>query len=88
MAFLESVGVTQYREFEAWFNSYDIPEDDPPNPSMWPSDIPAPPDELPGQWDKAALYRDSDEPIQRLAAELYLFLLATARATREEQEAM
>ena len=85
VVFLESVGVIQYRVFEAWFNSYEFPEDDPPDLTRWPSDIPAPPDELPGEWEKATPYRDSDEPIQRLAAELYLFLLATARATREEQ---
>lgn len=85
VAFLESLGVTQYRAFEAWFNSYELPDDDPPDLSVWPSDIPAPPDERPGEWDKTASYRGSDEPIHRLAAELYLFLLATARATREEQ---
>jgi len=85
VAFLEGLGVTQYRVFEAWFNSYDIPEDDPPDLTCWPSDIPAPPDERPGEWEKAVLHRHSAEPIPRLAAELYLFLLATARATREEQ---
>lgn len=88
VAFLEGLGVTQYRVFEAWFNSYDLPDDDPPDLTRWPSDTPAPPDELPGEWKKAALYRDSGEPIPRMAAELYLFLLATARATREQQAAM
>lgn len=86
-AFLESLGVAQYEVFEAWFNSYDIPEDDPPDLTRWPSDIPAPPNESPGEWEKVAPYRDSDEPVQRLAAEVYLFLLATARAAREERAA-
>lgn len=39
VAFLEGLGVTQYRVFEAWFNSYDLPEDDPPDLTHWPSDI-------------------------------------------------
>lgn len=51
VAFLEGLGVTQYRMFEVWFNSYDIPDDDPPDLTRWPSDIPAPPDELPGEWE-------------------------------------
>lgn len=86
-AFLESLGVAQYEVFEMWFDSYDLPEDEPPDLTRWPSDIPAPPDESPGEWEKVARYRGSDEPVQRLAAEVYLFLLATARAAREERSA-
>ncbi|MDQ3398449.1 MAG: hypothetical protein M3511_11915 [Deinococcota bacterium] len=85
IAFLESLGVTQYREFKVWFKSHELPEDNPPELSMWPSDIPTPPDELPGEWDKATPYMESEDVIEQLAAQLYCFLLATARATREEQ---
>ena len=85
VAFLESLGVRQYREFEAWFKSYELPEDDPPDLSMWPSDIPTPPDELPGEWNKAAPFMASEDVVRRLAAQIFCFLLAMARATREEQ---
>ena len=85
VTFLESLGVRQYRAFEAWFNSYELPEEGVTDLSRWPSNVPTPPDELPGEWEKVTPYRGSDEPAERLAAELYLFLLATARATREER---
>jgi hypothetical protein len=68
--------------FEAWFFSYEWPEDDPPDLSMWPHMIPLPPDEPPGDWERVAPYRNSEHVIERMAAQLYLFLLASARAVR------
>lgn len=88
VAFLESLGVTQYRAFEAWFRSYELPEDDPPDLTRWPSDIPMPPDEPPGDWQRVAPYMTSENVIEQLATQLYLFMLATARAVREEQVAL
>lgn len=85
VAFLKALSVRQYRGFKAWFKSYELPEDDLPDLSMWPSDIPMPPDELLGEWDKAVPYMKSEDVIEQLSAQLYCFLLATARATREEQ---
>lgn len=85
VAFLESLGVTQYPAFWSWFNSWSLPEDDPPDLTRWPSGIPEPPDELPGEWNMAAPYRHSSEPVEQLAAQLYLFMLAAARAVREER---
>ena len=55
--------------------------------SMWPSDVPAPPDEPLGEWDLAAPYMASEDVIERLAAQVFCFLLATARAVREERAA-
>jgi hypothetical protein len=52
VAFLERLGVTQYRAFEAWFKSYELPRDDPPDLTSWPEMIPMPPDEPP--WRLAA----------------------------------
>lgn len=45
IAFLERLGVTQYRAFEAWFKSYELPRDDPPDLASWPEMILMPPDE-------------------------------------------
>lgn len=86
-AFLESLGITQFAELAKWFKSYEPPDLDADRPdlSMWPSDIPTPPDELPGQWTLAEAFVDSDELIERLAAQVFCFLLATARATRDER---
>lgn len=82
-AFLERLGVTQYRVFEAWFQSYELPEDDPPDLTSWPELIPMPPEEPPGDWERIAPYMTSENVIEKLAAQLYLFMLAAARAVRE-----
>lgn len=83
VAFLERLGVTQYRAFEAWFKSYELPEDDPPNLKSWPEMIPTPPDEPSGDWQRVMPYMTSRNVIEQLAAQLYLFMLASARAQRE-----
>ena len=87
--FLLSINVTQFDGFSLWFKSYELPDPDATRPdlSMWPCDVPEPPDELPGEWDTGLPYSTSDDLIERLAAQVYLFILAsarTARAIREE----
>jgi hypothetical protein len=71
VAFLEGLGVTQYRAFEAWFKSYKLPEDDPPDLTSWPEMIPTPPDEPPGDWRRVAPYTTSENVVKQLAAQLY-----------------
>lgn len=85
VAFLKRLGVTQYRAFEGWFKSYELPRDDPPDLTSWPNMIPMPPDEQPGDWQRVMPYTASENIIEQLAAQLYLFMLASARAQREYQ---
>lgn len=60
-AFLERLGVTQYRDFETWFGTYEVPEDNPPDLSVWPHTIPTPPDEPPGDWEYGCTLYDLRE---------------------------
>lgn len=85
IVFLQRLGVTQYRAFEAWFKPYELPEDDPPDLTSWPDMIPMPPDEPQEDWERVAPYMTSENVIEQLAAQLYLFMLASARAVREER---
>lgn len=84
-AFLESIGVLNFAAFATWFGNYEIPDLDADRPdlSMWPSDVPKPPVEVPGEWDRVLPYTASDVLIQRLTAEIYIFILAAARTARE-----
>lgn len=82
--FLRSIDVTQFDAFSVWFKSYELPDLDADRPdlSMWPSDVLTPPDELTGEWDRALPYMVSEDLIERLAAQVYLFILAAARTAR------
>lgn len=83
VAFLESLGVIEYRTFETWFNSWELAEDDLPDLTNWPGMIPMPPDEPAGDWQRVAPYMASENVIEQLAAQLYVFMLGAARAVRE-----
>jgi hypothetical protein len=84
-AFLEDIGITAFDEFAAWFKSYELPDLDRPDLAVWPSDIPTPPAEVDGAWEITKPFQSCDDAVQRLAAQSYLFLLATARAVREDK---
>lgn len=73
VAFLESLGVAEYRTFETWFNSWELAEDDPPDLTNWPEMIPMPPDEPAGDWQRVAPYMASEDVIEQLAAQLYVY---------------
>lgn len=83
--FLRSINISSFDAFSAWFKSYEVPDFDDARPdlSMWPSDVPNPPDEQPGEWSTVLLYANSEDVIERLAAKVYLFVLAAARTARE-----
>lgn len=83
-AFLDRLGVTQHRIFEAWFSSYSVPEPETPDLNRWPSTIPAPPDEPLDDWERVVPYMDSLDAIEQLASFVYLMMLGAARAVREE----
>ncbi len=82
-AFLKDIGITAYDELAAWFKSYELPDLDRPDLAVWPGDIPTPPAEVDGESDMTKPFQSCDDAVQRLAAQSYLFLLATARAVRE-----
>jgi hypothetical protein len=83
-AFLKEIGVTAFDEFAAWFKSYKLPDLDRPDLAIWPSDIPTPPAEVDGAWQITQPFRNCDDAVPRIAAQIHLFLLATARAVRED----
>jgi hypothetical protein len=83
-AFLKDIGITAFDELAAWFKSYKLPDLDRPDLAVWPSDIPTPPAEVDGAWEITKPFQNCDDAVQRLAAQSYLFLLATARAVRED----
>ncbi len=83
-AFLNDIGITAFDELAAWFKSYKLPDLDRPDLAVWPSDIPTPPAEVDGESDMTKPFQNCDDAVQRLAAQSYLFLLATARAVRED----
>ena len=86
--FLQTIGVTQYDAFSAWFESYELPDPDAERPdlSMWPSDVPTPPEELPGEWARALPFVASDDLVERLAAQAFLCIVASARTARESRQ--
>ncbi len=84
-AFLKDIGITAFDELAAWFKSYELPDLDRPDLAVWPSDIPTPPAEVDGESDMTKPFQNCDDAVQRLAAQSYLFLLATARAVREDK---
>jgi hypothetical protein len=84
-AFLKDIGITAFDEFAAWFKSYKLPDLDRPDLAVWPSDIPTPPAEVSGAWDMTLPFQSCDDAVPRIAAQVYLFLLATARAVREDK---
>jgi hypothetical protein len=84
-AFLKDIGITAFDEFAAWFKSYKLPDPERPDLAVWPSDIPPPPAEVDGESDMTKPFQNCDDAVQRLAAQSYLFLLATARAVRENK---
>ncbi len=83
-AFLKDIGVTAFDELAAWFKSYELPDLDRPDLAIWPSDIPTPPAEVSGSWEMTKPFQSCDDAVPRIAAQIYLFLLATARAVRED----
>ncbi len=84
-AFLKDIGVTAFDEFAAWFESYELPDLDRPDLAVWPGDIPTPPAEVSGSYEITKPFQSCDDAVMRLAAQSYLFLLATARAVREDK---
>ena len=69
IAFLERLGVTQYRAFEAWFKLYELPVDYPPNLMSWPEVIPIPSDEPSGDCKRVELCTTSESVIEQLVAQ-------------------
>jgi len=86
--FLQSINATQFAVFAEWFKSYELPDVDAAQQklSTWPSDVPKPPDELPGEWDRTLPYMASQDAIEQLSAQVYLFILAAARTARDGRE--
>jgi hypothetical protein len=84
-AFLKDIGITAFDELATWFKSYELPDPDRPDLAIWPSDIPTPPAEVDGSWEITKPFQSCDDAVQRIAAQIYLFLLATARAVREDK---
>jgi hypothetical protein len=84
-AFLNDIGITAFDELAAWFKSYKLPDLDRPDLAVWPSDIPTPPAEVSGSFEITKPFQSCDDSVQRIAAQSYLFLLATARAVRDDK---
>jgi hypothetical protein len=84
-AFLKDIGITAFDEFAAWFKSYKLPDLDRPDLAVWPSDIPTPPAEVSGSFEIIKPFQSCDDAVQRIAAQVYLFLLAAARAVRDDK---
>jgi len=83
-AFCKRIGVPSPFALSSWDGRADLPDPDvPPDLSRWPSNLPDPPPELPGVFEKLEPYRDSLDIHERLPALLYLFWLSHARARRE-----
>ncbi len=84
-AFLKDIGITAYDEFAAWFKSYELPDPDRPDLAAWPSDIPMPPAEVDGEKEIAKPFHSCDAAVPRMAAQVFMFFLAAARAVREDE---